>query len=220
MPSIVRVRVPGRLPEMRLLVLDDGRRLYVDAEQAARHGLAPGESLDSDLLADLEERDAYLRGRQKALRLLAVRPRTAAELRGRLRQYGIPETQARAVLRDLAAAGYLDDLAFARVWVAARTASRPRGVVRLRWELREKGVAASLIEQAIREAAGGDDLPAAEEQRARALVERRARTYARLAPEARLRRVAGLLRRRGFTSGTIARLLRSVGRSGPDLSGE
>jgi regulatory protein len=220
MPVVTRIRTPGHLPGTRLVALDDGRRLYADAEQVAKSGLAPGEAVEAGLLQALVAYDAYLRARQRALRLLAARPRTAAELRARLRRLRVPEEQAGAVLRDLAGAGYLDDLSFARLWVQSR-ASRPRGVARLRWELREKGVSTELIERAIREASAEEDLVAAEERQARALVERRMHAYARLAPEARLRRIAGLLERRGFAASTIARVLRAVNRqAGYQVPGE
>ncbi len=226
MPSVVSIRASGRAGaayartagaggELRLVVLDDGRSFRVDIEAMARYRLTPGETIADDLLASLEARDAYLRAREAAVRLLAVRPRSTAELRLRLRQQRVPEGQVRAVVRDLTDAGYLNDLAFARAWISARLASRPCGVRRLRGELREKGVAAPLIEQAIWEALGEEDVSAVEERFARALIARRSHVYSRLAPETRLRRIAGLLERRGFASGTIARLLRTAGRGDP-----
>jgi hypothetical protein len=70
----------------------------------------------------------------------------------------------------LTGAGYLDDLAFARTWVTGRASSRPCGVQLLRRELREKGVASAIVEQAIREAYGGDELSVSEERYARAVA--------------------------------------------------
>lgn len=227
MPSVVSIRTLGSpraagkaslaASEMRLVVLEDGRRLHVDAEQIARHGLTPGEAIEEDLLARLEARDVYLRAREAAIRLLAVRPRSTAELRARLRQKRIPEPQVRVVLRDLSAAGYIDDLAFARAWIAGRISSRRYGVRRLRWELREKGVPAALVDQAIQDVCGGEGgVTAVEERSARALVERRLRAYRGLASDRLARRIAGLLERRGFAPGTIVRVLRTLDR--PDLA--
>ncbi len=199
---------------MRVLVLDDGRRLRVDAEQMARYGLAPGEAIADDLLVRLEAHDLYLRAREMAVRLLAVRPRTTAELRSRLRHKGVPADQVRRVISDLAVAGYLDDPAFARAWVTGRMASRLYGLRRLRWELRGKGLPPPVIEQAIREAFGEESPSAAEERCARVVLERRLPAYRRLAPEARTRRLAGLLLRRGFAAGTIARVLKTTREGG------
>jgi regulatory protein len=218
MPSIASIRASGRsrVPrgqeaggseEMRVVVLDDGRRLRVDVEQMARYGLTPGEPIADDLLARLESQDFYLRARAMAVRLLAVRPRSTAELRSRLLHDGVAGDQARKVVDDLTAAGYLDDSAFAHAWVENRMGSRPCGLQRIRWELRQKGLPAPLIEQAIREAFGEESPLAAEERCARAVIERRLPAYRRLAPEVRIRRLAGFLERRGFAASTIARVL-------------
>jgi len=209
--------------ELRLIVLEDGRRFRVDAEEVARLGLEPGVVLAPPALLLLESRDAYRRARETALRLLGARPRSTAELRARLRRAGAPLESVVSVITDLTNDGYLNDLEFARAWVQNRLAVRPCGALRLRSELREKGVASSLIEQAIREVCGEEEAAAAnaaggpaetgEERRARDLVERRLRAYARLAWDARIRRLAGLLQRRGFAAPTIARVLRTVQRS-------
>lgn len=226
MPSISSIRTldPSRARhgratgwggEMRLITLNDGRRLRVDAEQIARYGLTSGEAIEDALLDQLETRDLYLRARQTAVRLLAIRPRSAAELRIRLQRSGIPDRQIRAVVRDLTAAGYLDDLAFARAWITGRMTSRLSGLRRLRWELREKGVPAPVIEQAIQEAFEGEGVATVEERCARALIARRLSAYQGLAPERRARRIAGLLERRGFAPGTIVHVLRELERPDP-----
>ena len=208
---IVLVRAGG--DEARVVVLGDGRRLRVDAEEFTRFALEPGLVLAPAILEHLERRDAYRRARETSLRLLGARARSIADLRARLRRLGVtPETVA-SVVTDLTADGYLDDLEFARTWMRGRLAVRACGALRLRSELREKGVAMSVVEQAIREVYGEEDAAVAEERRARELAERRLRGYARLPWEARVRRLAGFLQRRGFAAPTIARVLRTVQRS-------
>jgi regulatory protein len=197
---------------LRLVVLQDGRRFRVDVEQMARLDLEAGALLDNATVALLERDDAQRDARDTAIRLLAARPRSTAELRDRLRRAGVESTVVSSVVSRLIADGYLDDLGFARMWVRGRLAVRPCGALRLRAELREKGVAAAVIEQAIREANGEEDAADVEERRARDLVARRLRAYGRLARDARVRRLAGLLERRGFAAHTIARVLRTLER--------
>ncbi len=209
---------PGRLKgsgEWRVVVLDDGRQLRVDLEQVARHGLEPGEAVGARLIAGLEARDAYLRARERALRLLAVRPRSVEELRRRLLRDWAPRGAIRAVIATLAGQGYLDDLAFARAWIAHRIAAGACAATRLRWELRQKGVATIVIDRALQERFGaGADRARVEEQSAIALVNRRLPAYRHLTRERQVRRLAGLLERRGFPPATIARALRVLGRAG------
>jgi len=216
MLSVAAIRAAGRSGpggEWRVVVLSDGRSLRVDAEEIARAGLAPGEPLSDDLLERLAARDHYWRAREMAVRLLAARPHSTEELRARFRRGGVPDRHAQAVLDDLTEAGYLDDLAFARGWIASRLRRRPCGSARLRGELRERGVAFAVIEQAIRDAYGEEGTSVGEEQYAAAVVERRRRAYASLPPDARARRMAQYLERRGFARATIVRALGTLRRA-------
>jgi regulatory protein len=193
-------------------VLDNGRRLRVDVEQVARHGLERGEPIDPRVLAHLAARDAHLRARESALRLLAGRPRSVAEVGERLARRGVPKATIRAVVAGLAADGLLDDLVFARAWIARRTSRSQYGPRRIRWELRQKGVLPETIDRAFKESSTADRESArTEEQLARALIQSCARRYRSLAPDRQARRIAALLERRGFTPGTIVRVLRSLG---------
>jgi len=198
--------------ELRLVVLENGRRLCADAQQIFRLGLEAGSVIDASSLAVLESRDTYRRTRDAAVGFLAARPHSTDELRRRLTRAGLASDVVAAVLADLQRDGYLDDLEFARAWVRRRRASLTCGLLRLRAELREKGVPGALIEQAIREVDGEEDAAAAEEGRAREFVARRLRAYTRLTWDARVRRLAGLLERRGFAAHTIARVLRTLER--------
>jgi regulatory protein len=204
----------GRLrggSEWRLVVLEDGRRLRVDVEQVARHRLEPGDAVGPRVVARLEARDAYHRARERALRLLAIRPRSAAEVRARLTRDRVSETAIRAVIAGLAADGLLDDVAFARAWISRRTSGSSYGPRRIRWELREHGVPPAVIDRAFREAFADEGDPGEiEERSALALIRRRLRGYRQLAPDRRARRIAAFLERRGFSEATIVRILRMV----------
>lgn len=198
--------------EWRLIVLDNGRRLRVDVEQVARHGLAPGESIDLRMLTRLVAHDAQLRARESALRLLAVRPRSAAEVRERLARRRVPKATIQAVVDGLAADGLLDDLVFARAWIARRTSRSQYGTRRIRWELRQKGVPPATIDRALDDCRADAPATARDEDRlAAALIQNSARRYQSLPPDRRARRIAALLERHGFAPGTIVRALRSFG---------
>ena len=133
-------------------------------------------------------------------------------MRARLARRCVPREIARAVIVDLTAEGYLDDLAFARFWVTQRRAARRYGPRRLRWDLRRKGVSSAVADRALSEAIGGDDeADGAEERAVAALAQRALAVNYRLPPDRRARRLAAFLERRGFTAETIARALRTVG---------
>jgi regulatory protein len=88
--------------------------------------------------------------RERCLRLLSVRARSAAELRERLLRTGFPRSVIEPVLAGFAEAGLVDDEEFARSWIAGRKAAGT-GRRRLRAELAQKGIERSMIERLIAE---------------------------------------------------------------------
>ncbi len=104
-----------------------------------------------DQLRAAEDRRAL---KDRALGLLANRPRGRAELQRRL-AHGTkahpppPPDLVRAVLDELAQEGLVDDTAFAEYWVEQRDRFRPKGSRALRAELAQQGVARADVEAAV-----------------------------------------------------------------------
>ena len=150
--------------------------------------------------ADAEAVKAPIRSR--ALRLLDYQARSRAELRGRLAENEEwPAVAIDEVLDDLTASKLLDDAHFAREWVRQRHAGRGKSRMVLDRELVEKGIPAHLREEALEQVSDAD-----ESAIARSLAEKKARTIKtvpadRAARDKDLRRVVGVLARRGFNQG-------------------
>ena len=75
-------------------------------------------------------------------------------------------------------------------------------------ELGQKGIDKEIVEQALYERESADDVPD-EFSQAKDLVERRERRYTGLPRQVRARRLTSFLLRRGFSYGTIKRILDS-----------
>lgn len=149
-------------------------------------------------------RDPAERARDICLRQLAVRPRTRAELATALRRHGIPDDVAAAVLDRYAEVGMVDDAAFARAWVSSRHHGRGLGRRALGNELRRRGVAAETVGEALAELD-----PETEAETARELVRRRLRSV-NAPPETVVRRMVGMLARRGYPPGLAFRVVKDV----------
>lgn len=145
------------------------------------------------------------RARELSLRLLTVRARTAAELTDRLRRQGVAEEDIAETLAALVRSGLVNDAAFARAWVAERTRTRCLARTALTRELRRRGVAGELASAAVAEL---DE--EAELARARAFAVARAPRLAGLPAPTAARRLTGLLARRGYPPGLIARVVTDV----------
>ena len=196
-------REPGEPP--RVAVFVDGRQAFTLPEDVlARLGLEVGTRLGAGEHERLDEASASLEAREAALRLLAVRARTRSELVGRLRRRGHAAAVIGAVVDGLAAAGLIDDRAFAELWTDERMRLRPVGRRRLSQELRIRGVPPQVAEEVLDRAYG--DNPE------RDLALRVARVRAKRSaggPRSRERLYAFLVRR-GFTRATAAEVVREV----------
>jgi len=87
---------------------------------------------------------------QKTLEWLLARPRSVAETRTYLHRRN-SEKDSEQIINQLISQGYLDDTAFAKLYVENRRISRGISQRRLELELRKKGVASQIISRAIAE---------------------------------------------------------------------
>jgi regulatory protein len=138
--------------------------------------------------------------RQRAVRLLARREHTRAELLRKLAPHGTPE-EIEIVLTELAANGLQSDARFAESYIRSQAARL--GSARLRQSLRTKGVSAELINSQL----AGADLPD-EMARAQALWTRKYSAPPTDAHE--WAKQARFLQGRGFSAEVIRKLLKSI----------
>lgn len=89
--------------------------------------------------------------RQKAYRLLALRPHSVQELEKKLRGRGFPAVVIKEALEKLAELKYLDDASFATQWTRNLAINKLWGNRKIVVSLQEKGIAAPLIDAAIKE---------------------------------------------------------------------
>ncbi|MDF3302615.1 recombination regulator RecX [Streptomyces tropicalis] len=149
--------------------------------------------------------DPVERARAICLRLLTGTPRTRKQLADALRKREIPDEVAEEVLARFEEVGLIDDGAFADAWVESRHHGRGLARRALARELRTKGVDAAVIDEAVAQLDTDQ-----EEATARELVARKLRATRGLDRDKRLRRLAGMLARKGYPEGVALRVVRQA----------
>lgn len=172
-----------------------------------------------------------------AARFLEARPRSVSEVRRKLLSMGYQVTLVEGVVVRLEELGYLDDEAFARIWVESRDRARPRGEHALRRELALKGIDRALVDEVLLErreatfdAAGmtsagagplDDEPPSPDEAAAGRLLRKRLPAILREPdPRRRRQRAYALLARSGFAPDVCATVSRRVLDQDPATSDE
>ena len=220
-PGSPRVRTPkadaaaaaGRRSEpgwMTTIPVDAPDSAYA-ADSAAPADWPAGRERDDRGIPPDRERDDPERddpesvARLICLRLLTAAPRTHAELAAALRSRGVPDDAAQAVLSRFAEVKLIDDATFARAWVESRHQGRGLAGRALRDELRRKGVGSDDIASALAELDPGQELATARELIARRLPGTRGQPG-----PVRMRRLVGLLARKGYPAGLAYRVVREA----------
>lgn len=157
-------------------------------------------------LFDREAEQAKSKVRKRALGLLDQRARSRHELRERLVDAEFEPGVVDMVLDDLEAVGLINDEHFAKEWVRQRHARRGKSSRVLDQELKQKGVSTADRVEALSQIDESD-----EEAVARKLAEKKARSVKsvpadRTERDKALRRIVGVLARRGFNQGLSMRL--------------
>ncbi|HEY6567898.1 MAG TPA: regulatory protein RecX [Actinomycetota bacterium] len=141
---------------------------------------------------------------ERALGLLAVRPRSRRELERRLLAASFERSEVDDVLARLERVGLVDDHEFARQMAEYQYGSRRAGRRAVTGALMEKGIAPEVIAQVI------DEAPDDEEDRALALAGSRALRMGSVEPAKAFTRLTGLLVRRGYSPDVARRAARTA----------
>jgi regulatory protein len=144
--------------------------------------------------------------REVALSFLDRRMYSRWELERRLRRRGFDAAIIAEALDGIAAAGHLDDRAFARAFASDRVRLMPRGYSLIVKELRDRGVEREVALEAARTVE--DEHP--ELEVARSFLATRRRRLESLDADTARRRVAGWLRGRGFRTDTTIRVVEEL----------
>ncbi len=143
---------------------------------------------------------------QRALRRLARRDHSVAELRRALLDRGHDAAEVEAALERLRRERYLDDAGFAERFARSRMAHQGHGRLRIRQDLRERGVDRGVTEAgiagALREVDERDVLDG--------LARRYWRQHTGAEPQRRLPRLWTFLLRRGFAPGLVRERLSAL----------
>ncbi|MEO0050130.1 MAG: RecX family transcriptional regulator [candidate division WOR-3 bacterium] len=196
---------PQRRSKKRLSVFVDGEFAFsLDKETVAEFGLKEGERVDRQFLEQVVLEEQYRLCRNYAFLLLSYKARTEKELKERLEKKGYSPVVIARVLERLKELGLADDEKLTKDYVEERIRIGHKGKWRVKQELLKRGVAKEKVEQALRDAPD-------ETEAAMMVLEHFLPRYQRLDEETKLRRIYGLLARRGFSPETIKNVLLKFG---------
>jgi regulatory protein len=154
----------------------------------------------------LEQDKKLQSAKNNAYCLLRSRPRSEAEMRGRLKLKRYDESTIDAVIESLKKVAEIDDVKFADFWIESRMHVNPAGDLILRRELKEKGVPWPIIEAALQKKAQNYDEYAV----ALHMGVERFKNLVKLDRRKAMKRLYDYLLRRGFDYDIVKRVIDAV----------
>lgn len=158
-------------------------------------------------------------GRSVLLRQLALGARSRHQLDRKLAEREVPPSIASALLDRFVEVQLIDDAEFARMWVRTRIAGKSLSRSSLRRELAEKGIAVELVDDALEQVSDED-----ETEQARDVVRRKLRVSAdltdRTVREKEIRRLVGVLARKGYNPGSAYSIVKEIIAGATDAAAE
>ncbi len=147
--------------------------------------------------------DLYDKAKNYAYRLLGFGPRSEKELKRKISGKGYSKKITSRVVNDLMHEGLVDDKKFASDWIRRRLEYNPRSLSVIKYELLARGIDEDIAEKQLGEVALDFD----EEKMVRAIVKQRISIVAGLDQQKAKQRLYSFLKRRGFSSEVILKIL-------------
>ncbi len=189
MPNEITELIIQKKNKQRVNVfLNDKYAFALDIMQAA--SLHCGQKLTNEKISELKTEDEYNMALNSSFRFLGHRARSIKEIEIYLTGKDFSDDIIQKVIKKLLDEKYLDDIDFARMWIESRTKFNPKGAWALRFELRQKGVVDSIIENTLFE---HDDNKAAWDA-----IQKKLSLWKNLEPENFRKKLYTFLSNRGF----------------------
>jgi regulatory protein len=194
----------------RINIFADGQFLQgANALLVYQMGLATGQELTQEQLAQLRYEETLQQAVDRALNFLSFRPRSREEVRRYLKRKAIEPEMIEAVMQRLDRLELINDHDFASFWIENREQFSPRGAQALKNELRMKGVKREIVDELVSDEQDEELAMQAARKKGLSLIQQPDMDYATF-----YRRLGSFLQRRGFdyevTSRTVKTLWREL----------
>ncbi|WP_234404956.1 regulatory protein RecX [Paenibacillus bouchesdurhonensis] len=201
--EITRVEALKR-PKFRYRIHFGSYSIEVHEDVMIKYRMIKGTAFAKVDLEEIIAADERQRSYGDALLYLSRKPRTAYEIALRLGEKGWSEDTVSDVIHRLMQEKLVDDAAYAQEWARQRVGNRGKGKLWVRHELRQKGIAKPLIEDALGEVS--------EEEEYNSAFQLGLKKWNATKGEfmERKRKTGAFLMRRGYSGGLVSKVIREL----------
>lgn len=149
MPKITKISCQAHKSDRMNIFVDNKFLTSLDKLLCIQYGLKINQEISQATCQKLIIQNQQMAVYNKALKLLAIRPQSIAEMRQKLAKHSWDKIMIQKVIHRLIQENLLNDSQFAAYWINSRINNRLRSSRHLISELFQKGVAKDVIAQAL-----------------------------------------------------------------------
>lgn len=182
------------------IFIDNEFAFGLDEIDVLYYKLKENEEISEEKLKRIKESIVLSKAKDTAMRFIGYKARTKKEVTEKLKEKEFSNEITDEVIALLEKYNYINDEAFARAYIKERFNSKGYGALRISYELKHKGIADDIINEAL------SDMSLNEEERAVLLIKKKL-AYKSIDIQNDLKekqRLYGYLARRGFSYDTIS----------------
>jgi regulatory protein len=183
---------------------DDGREKIIQADTIVYFNLHTGDELSEEQWSSIVLYDEEKIIIQTSLDLISRRLRSEKELRDRFRQKGFSDPAIVNAISHLRNNGYLNDIHFALLFAKQLIKKKPVGEIKIRFELKNKGIAEAEIERIL------DELSEQQNDMALHAARKKKNTIKNDDPNVIRQKLWRFLQQRGFSGEVISRTINKI----------
>ncbi len=199
----------GKTPTYSVFL--DGKNAFdVSDMTLVKFGLAAGKTLPPEMVEKIKDADSFHRGQKVALNYVSYRPRSSREVMVKLNEKGFPLGIAQRVVQHFQSVSLINDLEFARMFVRDKLRAKPIGRALLKQLLMVKGLSRQIIDEVLKEYVSDEDQQKAAVQLANKRLRLAGRSFSKLDPLKRKKRLLDFLLRRGFSNDVALKTVRNL----------
>jgi regulatory protein len=207
---ITKIEKQKNNPSRKSVYIDDEFALGVSDATLLKFSLYEGAVVNAAEVEALAAKEAEEGAKQKAMRFLALRPRSEKEIDQYLKKKGFPEKIIATVVEKLTELNLLDDSEFARMFCRDKLRRRPIGEPVLRQLLKQKGISKPTIDMVLSEFFTRDREHELAFSAALWRRDRLLRSSRKLDEPQMRRKVYDYLRRRGFSAEAVGKATNKI----------
>lgn len=186
------------------IYVDDDFALGIDEEIMIKYNLKINMEVDNDFMQNILLAEEENKALNYALRLLTYRQRSEKEVYDALRRKGYMDQHIENVISNCKDKNYLNDKDFAKAFINDKTNLNKYGPIRIKHELKLKGVSRNIIDEVM------DYSRDEEYELAMEVANKKINSYKKDSQKDAYRKMSAFLQRRGFSYDVISKVVREI----------